>query len=79
MATQKAFHEAQKLNFSLLSDPNAGVAKAYGVLNAGRPFANRVSFVIDDKGVLRAIDEGVKVGTHGADLVELVLGLRAQK
>ena len=34
------------------------MAKAYGVLSFTRLFANRVTFVIDKKGVIRHIDEG---------------------
>jgi peroxiredoxin len=34
------------------------VAKAYGVLNFTRLFANRVTFVIDKDGIIRHIDEG---------------------
>ncbi|MFT4538767.1 MAG: peroxiredoxin Q/BCP [Planctomycetota bacterium] len=78
VASQKAFHKAQKLNFSLLSDPNAGAAKAYDVLMDGRPYAKRVTFVIDGEGVLRTIDQAVQVGSHGKDLIELVLDERAK-
>jgi len=34
------------------------VAKAYGVLNFTRLFANRVTFVIDPEGVIRHIEDG---------------------
>ena len=76
VASQKAFHEAQKLSFSLLSDANASAARAYGALMRGRPYAKRTTFVIDEKGVLRHIDHEVDVSSHGEDLIELVLGLR---
>jgi peroxiredoxin len=36
-----------------------------------------VTFVIDPAGVLRAIDEQVKVESHGTDLAELVRKLQA--
>ena len=45
-------------SFPLLSDTDKQVAKAYGVLNFTRLFANRVTFVIDKDGIIRHIDEG---------------------
>ena len=41
-----------------------------------RPFARRVTFVLDDKGVVRHVDQAVKVDTHGADLLTLLEDLR---
>ncbi len=72
---QAAFHKDQKLNFALLSDPDASVAKKFGVLH-GRGFARRVTFVIDDAGVLRHIAPKVGVRTHGDDLAKLIGALR---
>lgn len=69
VAAQAAFVAAQKLGFPLLSDPDSSAAGKYDAMMAGRPFSKRVTFVIDDKGVLRAIDDAVQVGSHGADLV----------
>ena len=44
--------------FPLLSDTDKRVAKAYGVLNFTHLFANRVTFVIDQDGIIRHIDQG---------------------
>jgi len=44
--------------FPILSDPDKATAKAYGVLNFTRLFANRVTFVIDRDGVIQHIDKG---------------------
>jgi peroxiredoxin Q/BCP len=44
--------------FPVLSDPEKATAKAYGVLNLTRLFANRVTFVIDKDGVIQHIDKG---------------------
>jgi peroxiredoxin Q/BCP len=52
---QQQFTEKEHLNFPLLADPDKKVTKAYGVLNADRGFANRVTFVIDKKGIVRKI------------------------
>ncbi len=69
---QAEFHEKQELNFPLLSDPDGSAAAKYGVLPKGGSYAKRVTFVIDPKGVLRAIDDKVNVQSHGEDLIELV-------
>jgi peroxiredoxin Q/BCP len=45
-------------SFPLLSDTTKEVAKAYGVLNFTRLFANRFTFVIDKDGLIRHVDEG---------------------
>jgi peroxiredoxin Q/BCP len=44
--------------FPILSDPEKATAKAYGVLNLTRLFANRITFVIDKDGVIQHIDHG---------------------
>lgn len=72
VVSQKAFHDAQELNFALLSDPDGSVAKKFGVLPPGGRFTKRVTFVIDDQGVLRRIDDQVDVASHGADLAEWI-------
>lgn len=38
----------------------------------GRPMSARKTYVIDPQGVLRHIDEGVKVDSHGDDLVAIL-------
>ena len=73
---QAAFHNKQELAFPLLSDPDGSAAKKYAVAMQGRPFARRVTFIIDDEGVLRHIDEKVSVRSHGSDLATLVEGLQ---
>ena len=55
--TQKAFHDAQKLTFPLLSDFNKDVIQQYGVFNPDmiglKGIAKRAVFVIDKDGVVR--------------------------
>ena len=75
---QSKFAEAQGLPFRLLSDPDGSVTQKYQVDVEGRPFARRVTFVVDPKGVIRARDEGVKVDAHGKDLVALLKRLTAE-
>ena len=53
--THKAWADAQKFNFELLSDfwPHGGVAKAYGVFQDQLGIATRGTFVIDKEGIVR--------------------------
>lgn len=75
--TQKSFCEQQKLPFDLLADEDGKLAKLFGVFNSERNLARRVTFVIDPKGIVRAVDEKVNVRTHGQDLVKLLKELQA--
>ena len=65
----KEFITTHNLNFILLSDPEKSYAKAVGVLNPERGVANRWTFIIDEKGIIRDIDKMVKPATHGKDLL----------
>jgi peroxiredoxin Q/BCP len=64
------FIEKHSLPFSLLVDNNADVCEAYGVINKkslfGKTFLGiqRSTFLIDEKGILRAIWRKVKVPGH---------------
>jgi peroxiredoxin Q/BCP len=64
----KDFAKSLDLDYPILSDPKGKVATAYGIYNAERDAAMRVTFVIDRNGKIAAIDSGVKTETHGADV-----------
>lgn len=64
--------EKESIAFHLLSDEGRAVIKRYGVFNPQDNCAQRVSFLIDKGGVIRAIDRAVKPPTHGRDLVKLI-------
>ena len=72
------FTEKQKLNFTLLSDPDHAVADKYGVWGPkkfmGREYdgIHRMSFIIDKEGKLRHIMEKVNTKTHHDDVVAWV-------
>jgi peroxiredoxin len=55
-ATLRAWAEQEGYDFTLLADfwPHGAVAKEYGVFLEEKGFANRATFVIDVKGVIRA-------------------------
>jgi len=78
----KRFAEKLGLRFKLLSDPEGRIASLYGVLKTGtkRPSAERVTFVIDEEGVVREVFERVRPAEKHADLaLEAVRRLRAQQ
>src|SRR6476619_2205455 len=66
----KAFAEAMHADFPLLSDPTKETAKAYGVLNEQRGFANRWTFYIGKDGKIQAIDKDVatRLATSAEDM-----------
>jgi peroxiredoxin len=55
MFTLRAYADAQKLGFGLLSDfwPHGAIASSYGVFDSGRGCALRGTFVVDRTGVIR--------------------------
>ena len=55
-ASLRAFAEAEGYDFQLLADfwPHGAVAKEYGVFLEEKGFANRATFIIDVKGIIRA-------------------------
>ena len=55
----KKFAESLDADYPILSDPDKSVAKAYGVMNEQRGFANRWTFYIDKEGVIKEIDKKV--------------------
>jgi len=76
VASQAEFVKQQELNFTLLSDPDGSATARLGALMKDKPYAARVTFLIDDKGVLRQVDRSVQVDSHGKDLVEAIRKLR---
>jgi peroxiredoxin Q/BCP len=70
------FAEAQKAPFALLSDPDGSVAAKYGVLDPSGKYAQRVTFVLDDQGIVRKVLDKVDVKTHGEDLAVLIEELK---
>jgi len=70
------FAKEQKLNFSLLSDPDGSAATKYGALMPNGHYASRITFIIDPSGVIRQIDSKVNVLSHGTDLAQLIHKLK---
>jgi len=67
--SHKRFVDKHKLNFTLLADDKKEICKKYGVLNIfGK--ANRSTFLIDKKGIIRHIFPKVKPSDHSNEVIE---------
>lgn len=77
-ADNKAFADHNGYKFVLLSDPEKKLANALGVLS-DKGYANRWTYVIDDHGVVRAIDKDVHPFSVGTDLPKLLDELKVPK
>lgn len=60
--SHKAWQEARGLKIPLLADfhPHGGVARQYGVFNDGPGTANRVTFVIDEQGIIQDVQRAAR-------------------
>ncbi len=76
----KRFAEAQRVAFPILTDVDGRVAAQFGVLAEGG-YARRVTFVIDQDGLIRHVMDPVAPGTHGRDLARTLhdLGIEMRK
>lgn len=70
------FKQKYQLPFTLLSDTNADVCEAYGVIDKkslfGKTFLGiqRSTFLIDEKGIIRGIWRKVKVNGHSEQVLD---------
>ena len=76
------FEEKKALNFTLLSDPEHQVAEAFGVWGEkkfmGKTYAgiHRISFLINEAGVIEAVFDKFKTSEHHQMVVDFVKGLK---
>lgn len=68
--TNKKFAASLNLDYPILSDPDAKVAAAYGVLYPGRKMARRWTFYIGKDGKVLYIDKRVNARAHGKDIAK---------
>jgi peroxiredoxin Q/BCP len=72
------FTVKQELNFPLLSDEDNAIAESYGVWALkkfmGKEYIgiHRVTFIIDEEGILRHVMEKVKTKSHHDDVLEII-------
>lgn len=77
VASHKAFAEKYHLNFDLLADPSGTVIAAYGATSVLPGFARRISYLADEKGVIRKVYPDVTPGTHATEIMHDVRTIRA--
>ena len=79
--SHQAFTEKFKLNFPLLADTDGKVGRAYGVLGGGGivsalkaslGLADRVTFVIDEKGRIAHVIDRPDVANHADEVLTLL-------
>jgi peroxiredoxin Q/BCP len=76
---EQKFTDKEKLTFPILADADKTASAAYGVLNDKGGYANRTTFVIDKKGVVRKIYTKVDVNTHPQEVLDYVKENLAEK
>jgi thioredoxin-dependent peroxiredoxin len=73
--SHKGFAEKHKLPFTLLSDEGGKVRKRYGVPSTFGLFPGRVTYVIDDEGVVRNVfSSQIEVERHVEEAIEALRG-----
>jgi thioredoxin-dependent peroxiredoxin len=79
--SHQAFTRKYGLNFPLLADVDGSVGRAYGVLGgpglvsrlkAAVGLADRVTFVIDEKGVIASVIDRPDVSRHASEVLDLL-------
>lgn len=65
--TQKRFSEKYNAKFPVVSDKEKKISSAYGVLNEKGTSAQRVTFIVDERGVVKAVLKNLKRAEDHAD------------
>jgi thioredoxin-dependent peroxiredoxin len=73
------FAKSLGLDFPILSDPSKATAEAYGVVHAGRPFAERWTFYVAPDGKIKAVDQKVNTKEHAKDIAKQLEALGVPK
>ncbi len=68
----KKFQEAEHFGFSLLADTDHSVSRLYSGIREESSASNRMTFVIDKAGYVRAIEDNVDTANHGSNVVKLL-------
>jgi peroxiredoxin Q/BCP len=75
-ASHQSFRQAQRLDFTLLSDTDKSVAKRYGAFAEKTLYGRKVhgmirtTFVIDDRSFVRRVFPRVRVEGHAAQVLK---------
>ncbi len=68
--SHKQFKEKYGLPFTLLADKDGAITKAYDVEGGG--YSKRVTYIIDDKGMISHVDAAVKTDSHAQDILAMM-------
>lgn len=69
-ASHQAFKEKYGLPFQLLVDTDGTITKAYDVDGGG--YSKRVTYIIDENGVISYVDSQVQTTTHAQDILNSI-------
>jgi peroxiredoxin Q/BCP len=67
LSAQERFAQKYNAPFPLVADPELKIINAYGVLSETGKSASRVTFVIDENGVVRAVIKGLRKAEEHVD------------
>jgi thioredoxin-dependent peroxiredoxin len=73
------FAKSLDVDYPILSDPEGKVASDYGIYNAEKKAAARVTFIIGKDGKLLCVESAVKTESHGADMAAKLKELGVEK
>lgn len=73
---QRAFARRWELPFALIPDTGRNLCFLYNAVSSIDALADRVTFVIDKEGVVKAIDRNVNIYSHGTDIVQTMHDLK---
>lgn len=68
--SHRRFTEKFNIPFPLVADADAKIAEAYGVCNAERKMARRVTFLIDEQGIIQRVFDPVKPNVHPGEVLD---------
>jgi peroxiredoxin Q/BCP len=67
------FKEKNHLPYPLLSDIDRRIAFSYGAMNSPTDFAaDRISFLIDENGIIKKVISNTKASEHPARILEVI-------
>jgi peroxiredoxin Q/BCP len=72
LSAQQQFTAKERLSFPLYADADHQAANSFGVMMAGQPYARRVTFVIDKKGIIRKVYQRVDPASHPEQVLKFV-------
>ncbi|MBX9840142.1 MAG: peroxiredoxin [Silvanigrellaceae bacterium] len=75
----KGFYEKHHLNFDLLSDEDGKISVAYGTKMPILTMSKRVTFIVDEKLIIRSVDENVDPAFDAKKVAEKIKQFQAAK